>query len=253
MPVSIDLSGRRAVVTGAGSGIGRAVAERLAEAGAAVGVADLRKEAAEDTAGGIEDLGGRAVPLPVDVTSWEECLRVAARAEEELGAIDVLVNGAAVWTVAKFLELEPEDWAKDVAVGLEGALRVTRAFLPAMVERQRGSIVNISSDAGRVGEPGLVVYSAVKAGVVGFTKALAKEVGRFGIRVNCIAPGTTRTPGAEGLIEMWGEEKIAKAYPLGRIGEPIDIANAVLFLASGLSDWVTGQVLSVSGGYSTAG
>ena len=253
MPVRVDLSERRAVVTGAGSGIGRAVAERLAEAGAAVGVADLRKEAAEATIERIEALGGRAVSLPVDVTSWEECRGAAAQAEEELGPIDILVNGAAVWTVAKFLDLEPEDWAKDLAVGLAGTLHATRAFLPAMVERQRGSIVSISSDAGRVGEPNLVVYSAAKAGVVGFTKALAKEVGRFGIRVNCVAPGTTHTPGAEGLIEMWGEEKMARAYPLGRIGEPIDIANAVLFLASDLSDWVTGQVLSVSGGYSTVG
>ncbi|MDP8958841.1 MAG: SDR family oxidoreductase [Actinomycetota bacterium] len=253
MSVSIDLSGRHGFVTGAGSGIGRAVAQRLAEAGAAVGAADVRREAAEETASLIEQAGGKAVPIAVDVTSWDDCREVASRTEAELGPVDVLVNGAAVWTVAKFLDVEPQDWARDIEVGLEGALQVTRAFLPALVERQRGSIVNVSSDAGRVGEPQLVVYSAVKAGVVGFTKALAKEVGRFGVRVNCVAPGTTRTPGAEGLIELWGEEKMARAYPLGRLGEPIDIANAILFLASDLSDWITGQVLSVSGGYSTAG
>lgn len=249
MSVAIDLSGRTALVTGGGSGIGRAISERLAEAGAAVAIADIRKAAAHETAEGIEETGGRAVPIEVDVTDWDSCLQAVGQA----GEIDILVNGAAVWTVEKFLELTPDDWRADIDVGLEGVLNMTRAVLPGMVERESGVVVNIASDAGRVGEPRLAVYSAVKAGVVGFTKAIAKEMGRFGIRINCIAPGTTRTPGAQDLIEMWGEDKMAKSYPLGRIGEPMDIANAVLFLACDLSSWMTGQVFSVSGGYSTAG
>jgi len=130
---------------------------------------------------------------------------------------------------------------------------MSRAAYPTMRERRTGAIVNLISDSGRVGEAFMVAYGAAKAGVMGFTKGLAKEAGRYNIRVNAVSPGTTHTPGASPIVEMWGgEEKLVKAYPLGRLGQPIDQANAILFLASEMASWVTGQILSVSGGYSMA-
>jgi NAD(P)-dependent dehydrogenase (short-subunit alcohol dehydrogenase family) len=138
-------------------------------------------------------------------------------------------------------------------VTLVGTLNVTRAFLPAMLERGSGSVVNISSDAGRVGQSRQVLYSAAKSAIIGATRSLAVEVGRYGIRVNCVAPGLTRTPASQPFIDTVGLEKLTRHYPLGRLGEPDDVADAVLFFASDMSRWVTGQVLSVNGGFTTAG
>ncbi len=250
--VVFDLGGRPAFVTGGGSGIGRAVAELLAAAGARVTVADLDAEAAESVAAGIVARGGGAAAVELDVTSSASCGRAAAAVHDALGPVRILVNCAGVWTIGPFGELPSEHWRRDVEVDLLGTLAVTHALLQQM-RHAGGSIVNMSSAAGRVGERGLVAYSAAKAGVIGFTKALAKEVGRDGIRVNCIAPGMTRTPATASQVERLDEATVARLYPLRRLGEPDDIANAVLFLASDLSAWVTGQVLSVDGGYSTAG
>jgi NAD(P)-dependent dehydrogenase (short-subunit alcohol dehydrogenase family) len=250
--IAVDLTGRRVVVTGGGSGIGQACASRLAEAGARVVVADLRLGPAEAVAAEICAAGGDASAMELDVADIRSCHDMAA-AVAATGGTDGLVNCAATWTLGGFVDSAPEQWQRDVGVTLMGTLSVTHALLPQLIASGAGSVVNISSDAARVGERGQVVYAAAKAGVIGFSKALAKEVGRQGVRVNCIAPGLTRTPASAAFVEDLTQADIARAYPLGRIGEPQDIADLVLFLSSGLSGWITGQTISVSGGYTTAG
>lgn len=248
MTVSIDLTGRRALVTGGGSGIGLACARLLAEARAEVIVVDRNGSAARSAVEAIRDAGGRAVAESADTTRREDCGRLAERYPN----VDVLVTCAASWTLGPFAEIDPDEWDSDVATTLLGTMRITWAFLPGMRVRG-GSIVTIGSDAGRIGEPGQVAYSAAKGGVVAFTKALAREVGRYGIRVNCVSPALTRTPAAQSFIDTMDPRVVRRLYPLGRIGEPEDIANLVLFLASPRSGWITGQVISVNGGYTTAG
>ncbi len=250
MTVSIDLTGRVALVTGAGQGIGRATALRLAEAGAIVAVADIVPERAQAVADDVTHAGSMGMAVPLDVTNARAVQEAVKRVEGSLGRVDILVNNAARWRVKLFKDIAPDEYQSEIDIILYGSLYCSRAVLDGMIEQRSGRIVNIISDAGRVGEPFLSVYSAAKAGLAGFTKSLAKEVGRYGITVNGVAPGTTETPGAEEFItRAGGVEALAKAYPLRRIGQPDDIANAVLFFASDLSGWVTGQILSVSGGY----
>jgi NAD(P)-dependent dehydrogenase (short-subunit alcohol dehydrogenase family) len=247
--IGIDLKGRRALVTGGGSGIGEAIAKRLAEAGAAVAVADLFEDRAQRVAAELCDDGGQAIPVQVDVSSLPSVEQMYAQCQSALGGIDILVNNAGAWTLKWFSEIDPSEYSRDLNVCLYGTIHCSRVCLPGMTERNYGRIINIISDAGRVGEPTMTLYSAAKAGVVGFSKALAKEVGKYGITVNGVSPGTTRTPGNADIRAGWDESKVVKRYPLRRLGDPIDQANAVLFFASDLSSWITGQILSVSGGY----
>ncbi|MBI3732388.1 MAG: SDR family oxidoreductase [Chloroflexi bacterium] len=250
----MDLSGRSAIVTGGGRGIGRETAMLLARAGAQLTIADLDEVSAQGVADEITAQGGRAVAVRADITRVDDAQAIALACLNTYGRIDILVNNAARWTIKLFKDMAPQDYDTDIRVTLYGTLHVSRAVLDPMIAQKYGRIINLISDAGRVGEPYLSVYSAAKAGVAGFTKALAKEVGRYNITVNGVAPGTTHTPGAADFIERaGGEEKLAKAYPLRRLGQPADIANAILFLASDLSSYMTGQIFSVSGGYSTAG
>ncbi len=254
MAVSIDLGGRSAVVTGAGRGIGRETALLLSRAGAQLTIADIDEHTARAVADEIRAQGGQAIGIRTDITRVEDAQAMAQAALNAYGHIDILVNNAARWTTKLFKDLTPEDYDADLRVTLYGNLHASRAVLDAMIERKYGRIVNLISDAGRIGEPYLSVYAAAKGGVAAFTKSLAKEVGRYGITVNGVAPGITHTPGAQEFIQgAGGEEKIARAYPLRRLANPIDIANAILFLASDLSSYMTGQIFSVSGGYSTAG
>lgn len=254
MGVEIDLAQRVAIVTGAGSGIGRETALLLARAGASVVAADINLASAEQTVGLIEAQGGTGMAASVDVRDPEQAAAVAAAAVDRFGRIDVLVNNAAAWTTALFRDQTYDNYMRDIGVTLIGTMVMTRAVYDVMREQRSGSVVNMISDGGRVGEAFLVPYGAAKAGVMGFTKGFAKEAGRYGIRCNAISPGTTKTPGAMELINKWGgEEKLLPAYPLGRLGEPIDQANGILFFASDLSSWVTGQILSVSGGYTMVG
>jgi NAD(P)-dependent dehydrogenase (short-subunit alcohol dehydrogenase family) len=253
MALTIDLGGKVALITGAGRGIGRETAHTIGAAGGRVVVADLMGKSARAVAAEIERAGGQAIAVSADVTKPADAARMVQEALHAFGRLDILVNNAARWTVKPFKDLSPTDYDTDIGIGLFGTLHATRAALDALVQQDSGRIINVASDAGRVGEPFLTVYSAAKAGVIGFTKALAKELGRYNITVNAVAPGTTRTPGARDFIEGAGEEKMVKAYPLRRLGEPRDIAGAILFFASDLASYVTGQVLSVSGGYSTAG
>jgi len=237
------------VATGGGSGIGESIAVLLAEAGAQVAVADLSEQAAKSVAEQITGKGGRAIGVGLDIADADSVERGLSVVREQLGPASVLVNNAAVWTIKKFAGTSAEETRRVVDVTLVGTINVMRAALPDLLDTQ-GRIVNIASDSARTGEHSMSVYAGAKAGVIAVTKSLAKEVGGKGVRANVVAPGTTVTPGSSAFIEqVGGVEKLARAYPLGRLGTPADIAGAVLFLVSPLSAWITGQVLSVSGGY----
>lgn len=241
------LEDRVAFVTGAGGGIGRAIALRLAEEGARVAVVDIDLGAAEAVA---TELGDGAVGLGADVTDPAHVVAAVRATEQTLGPIDVLVNNAGWDKVGLFLESDERTWDRIIAVNLKGVLHCTKAVLSGMVERGRGRIVNISSDAGRVGSSGEAVYAAAKAGVIGFSKALAREVARYRINVNVVCPGPTDTA----LFAEVARENpklgdaLARAIPFGRLAVPEEVAAAVAFLASDDARFITGQTLSVSGG-----
>lgn len=246
----MNLDGRVAIVTGAGSGIGAAIARLLAERGARVAVTDLDAGAAERVAAAIREQRGDAQAWRLDVSSHGEARDGIAAVRARFGTIDMLVNNAGWDKAEPFLESQPETWERLVRVNLLGPIHLTHAVLPVMIEARRGRIVNISSDAGRVGSSGEVVYSATKGGVIAFTKGIAREVARHGITVNSVAPGPTDTPLFAGLAADQPKlgDALKRAIPLGRLAEPIDIARAVAFLASDDAAYITGQTLSVSGG-----
>ena len=250
MAVEIDMSGKTALITGGAQGIGYETASLFGKAGAKVMIADLNGEAAEQAAEKLSADGIDAAAVTVDVRDPEQAAASVAATVERFGHLDVLVNNAAAWTVKFFAKQTVEDYNRDVDVCLKGALNMCKSALEPMSSNGGGAIVNLISDAGRIGEPRLVAYSAAKAGVVGLTKALAKEAARFQIRVNGVSPGTTHTPGSDAVVAQWGgDDAVLPAYPLGRLGEPSDQAYAILFLSSPLSTWITGQILSVNGGY----
>lgn len=246
-----------ALVTGGGRGIGRAVALRLAAGGTAVGVADLDADTAARVAAEVTTAGGRAVGVAADVRDFARVRAAVAEVEAALGPLDVLVNNAGWDRLQPFVENDPELWDRLIAVNLKGVLHATRAVLDGMIARRRGRIVSIASDAARVGSTGEAVYAACKAGVIGFSKTLAREVARHGITVNVVCPGPTDTAllaevmvGERGAKVLQGMQR---AIPLGRIGTPEDVAGAVAYFASEEAAYVTGQVLSVSGGLTMAG
>ena len=246
------LDDRTAIVTGAASGIGRATAEMLAAAGAHVFCADI------DAAGGAETVelvgaaGGAAEFLRLDVTDNGSVTAFAAAVLDRSPRIDIVVNAAGGAKNQPFLASRPEDWASDTAINFLGPIKVSHAFLQRMVEAGSGKIVNVASDAGRVGSYGETVYAGAKGGIIAFTKSLAREVARHGINVNCVCPGPTDTPMLRSRPEKM-REALQKAIPFRRFAEPSEIADAILFFAGPQSDYITGQVLSVSGGLTMAG
>lgn len=250
--MDLGLKGKTAVITGGASGLGRETAKYLVTEGAKVLLADRHEENLGQVEHELEKLGGEVSTIRVDVTRFEDCKRMAEMAMEDYGSIDVLVAGAGVSTSNDFfLQTSPSDWDAMLDVNVRGVLNTNRAVAPFMVEQQSGSIVNLASEAGKVGEKRIVVYSATKGAVMSFTKAFALEMGRFKIRVNAVCPGVTRTPMTVGFGAPGDEryEMAAKLYPLGRLGEPQDIASMITFLASNESSWITGQCISVSGGF----
>lgn len=252
------LSGRIAIVTGGGGGIGGATCRRLAREGAAVGVLDLDQEAAAAVAAAIEAEGGRALALRCDITRREEVDAAVAAVESGLGPVDLLVNNAG-WDIFKpFTKTAPAEWERLIAINLIGALHMHHAVLPGMAARKSGRIVNIASDAARAGSSGEAVYAACKGGLVAFSKTIAREHARHGITVNVVCPGPTDTALFASYKEGAGNpEKLVEAFtraiPLGRIGQPEDLPGAILFFASDDAAYVTGQVLSVSGGLTMNG
>jgi 2-hydroxycyclohexanecarboxyl-CoA dehydrogenase len=246
-----------ALVTGGGRGIGRAIARRLAQDGTAVGVTDLDGASAERVAAEIQAAGGRAAGMAADVSDPGTVRAAVTTLEQTLGPLDVLVNNAGWDRLQPFVENDPALWDRLIAVNLKGVLHATRAVLDGMIARRRGRIVSISSDAGRVGSSGEAVYAACKAGIIGFSKTLAREVARHGITVNVVCPGPTDTALLAEVMEGERGAKVLqgmqRAIPLGRLATPEDVAGAVAYFVSEEAGYVTGQVLSVSGGLTMAG
>ena len=244
--------GKTAIVTGAGSGVGRAMALGLASDGANVVIADLSAERAESVAKEIAAVGGSALAVDVDVADAARVRTVAAKAVEKFGNIDILISNAGWDKVMPFLDTDETLWDRVIDINLRGHIACAHATVPHMIEAGAGKIVFIASDAGRVGSSGEAIYSGAKGGVIAFSKALARETARKGINVNCVAPGLTDTPMLAEVSE--GNEKlmgaIIRSIPLGRVGTPEEVAKAALFLVSSDADYITGQTLSVNGGLS---
>jgi 2-hydroxycyclohexanecarboxyl-CoA dehydrogenase len=244
------LDGRTALITGAGRGIGRAIAEVLAAEGATVVATDVDGASAVETAAALGGPGGRALGLAVDVASRDSVDAMVAAVREHHGRIDVLVNNAGWDKVGPFVDSDPADWDRIIAINLYGVLHTCHAVLPLMAAQGSGRVVNLASDAGRVGSSGEAVYSAAKGGVIAFTKAVAREMARHQVNANAVCPGPTDTAL---FASMGGDnpklrEALTKAIPFRRLAQPADLANVVAFLASDEASYVTGQTVSVSGG-----
>ena len=262
--MELNLAGKSVVVTGGGSNIGRAITLAFARERSHVTIAEIdegqgKKVAAEASGAG----AASATVVRTDVTKWDSVQAMVKAVEARLGRVDVLVNNVG-WTMDRlFVEKTREEWEKEIQLNLWGMINCTRAVLDGMIARKAGAIVSLGSDAGRMGEFREGVYAACKAGVIALSKSLAREVGRHGIRLNVVCPGMTMPESDEEIsgLSMWASDtnrqfrtdemkaRIAKVYPLRRIGRPEDVAGAVVFLASAAASFVTGQTLSVSGGY----
>jgi 2-hydroxycyclohexanecarboxyl-CoA dehydrogenase len=241
------LHGKIAIVTGAGQGIGRGIAEKLAAEGATVVVTDVNETTAKETA---DAIGNGAVGIRADVTSRESVDAMVVQVQRQLGRIDVLVNNAGWDKASPFVDSDPAHWDRVIAINLYGVLHTCKAVLPIMAEQGSGSVVNLGSDAGRVGSSGEAVYSAAKGGVIAFTKTIAREMARHQVNANVVCPGPTDTAL---FASMGGDnpklrEALTRAIPLRRLAQPSDLANVVAFLASDEASYVTGQTVSVSGG-----
>jgi 3-oxoacyl-[acyl-carrier protein] reductase len=257
MAISIDLSGRRALVTGAGQGVGRGIARTLAAAGADVIVNDLVEERAQGVVDEIRSEDGQGSAAAFDVTDWT----AVEAAFANTGPVDIVVNNAGNAGKADtlgfddmkpFAEEDPTAWEAFLRVNLFGVMYVTRAALPGMIERSQGRVITIISDASRVGEPKQAAYAAAKAGAAGLMRSVAREVGRYGITANSIALGSINQSERPAEVEQEQLAWLIKRYPIRRRGLPADIANLTVFLASDLSPWITGQTIPVNGGYSVA-
>jgi 2-hydroxycyclohexanecarboxyl-CoA dehydrogenase len=248
----MSLQNKLAIVTGAASGIGAAVAQKLADAGATVIVADVQDDKGETRAATLRAAGRQAQFMHVDMTDAASVAAFAESVQSRYGPVDVLVNGAGWGRTHPFWEGTPDLWDRIINLNFVGPMRLTKALLPEMMKRGGGKIVNVASDAGRVGSLGETVYSGAKGGLIAFTKSLAREVARYQINVNCVCPGPTDTPLMAAVPEKV-TEALKKAIPFRRLGLPDEVADAVLFFADDSASYVTGQVLSVSGGLTMAG
>ena len=261
--MDLGLKGKTAIVTGGASHIGRGISITLAAEGANVVIADLDQKQAEKTAGTIKASGGTAIAIKTDLTKYDEVTAMVAKTLEEFKSVDILVNNAGWDEFAYFVDTTPELWDKIINIDYKGVLNCCRAVLPHMIENKSGAIVSIASDAARVGGPREAVYSGCKGAIISLSKTLARENGRFGVRLNVVCPGAVPPkPDEVGELSMhYGraeqpppdparQKEMFRLYPIGRTGTPKDMANAVAFLASDAASFITGQTLSVSGGYS---
>ncbi|TAK88197.1 MAG: 3-oxoacyl-ACP reductase FabG [Betaproteobacteria bacterium] len=240
------------VVTGGASGIGEATVQGFAAAGATVCIGDIARDKGEAVASALRAKGQKAQYVPLDLTNHASIKEFAAEVLKRFGRVDVLVNGAGWSKTQPFLQTDDDFWDKVISLNFLGHMRLTKLLLPQMIERGYGKIVNVSSDAGRVGSLGETVYSGAKAGLIGFTKSLAREGARYNVSVNCVCPGPTDTPLLAAVDQKY-RDAFVKAIPMRRFGKPSDVAGAILYFAGPQSDYVTGQVLSVSGGLTMVG
>jgi 3-oxoacyl-[acyl-carrier protein] reductase len=247
MEEGLRLKGKVALVTGAAQGIGKAVALLLARNGADIVVSDINLEKAEETAKEIESIGPNAMAVKVDVANLSDVERTVAAILEKFGKIDILVNNAGITRDKLILRMTEEDWDVVLNVNLKGTFNCTKAVIRHMAKQRSGKIVSIASVVGEMGNAGQVNYSASKAGVIGLTKTIAREFAQRRINVNAIAPGYIETPMTEVLPEKVKEE-LKRLIPMERLGKPEDVAEAVLFLVSEESNYITGHVLNVNGG-----
>jgi 3-oxoacyl-[acyl-carrier protein] reductase len=249
------LDGKRAFITGAGQGIGEAIALKLAEYGCDVAINDVSKENAEKARGKIEAMGRRAIILLGDVADFPEAEKMVIQAVDQLGGMDILVNNAGIspkkeGRKPKIYEIEEQEWDRVMAVNLKGVFNFSKAALAFMIPQRRGRIINIASITGKTGNSGPVGvhYVASKAGVIGMTKAMAYDVAEFGITVNAVAPGVIDSP-LRKMSTPEVNEALKRAIPLGRFGTPEEVADGVLFLVSDFSKYITGETLDVTGGW----
>lgn len=245
--ISTDLTGQVAIVTGAGRGLGRIIAESLAAAGAKIACVDVNAELLAQSVAAIQGAGGTALALTCDVTNSERVNEVVDEVVKTWGGLQILVNNAGITRDNVVMRMKDEQWDAVIGINLKGTFLFTRAAARPMIKGHRGRIINIASVSGLMGNPGQANYSASKAGVIGLTRTVAKELAGRSITVNAVAPGFIATDMTAALGEEL-LEKIKKEIPLGRLGEPQDVADAVLFLASEGAGFITGQVLTVDGG-----
>ncbi len=245
--ISIDLGGQVALVTGAARGLGRTIAVSLAGAGAKVACVDVDAEGLAETVAGIEAAGGTAISIAGDVTNSTRVAEIVAEVTGKWDAFDVVVNNAGITRDGLIMRMKDDQWDSVIAINLRGTFLFTRAAAKVMMKRRRGRIINIASVSGLMGNPGQANYSASKAGVIGLTRTVARELAPRNVTVNAVAPGFIATE----MTAKLGEEvltEVRKQIPLGRLGEPQDVADAVLFLASEAAGFITGHVLTVDGG-----
>jgi 2-hydroxycyclohexanecarboxyl-CoA dehydrogenase len=249
----MKLRGKTALVTGGGRGIGRAIALGLAEVGAQVAVLDILTDNAESVRREIEALGVKGLAFGADLTRRAQVTRAVEEIVGQWGQIDILVNNAGWDKLEPFLESEEETWDRIIGINFKAILYMCKTVLPHMVARNTGKVISIASDAGRVGSMGEAVYAGTKGAIIAFSKTLAREMARHRITVNVVCPGLTETPLLQGIRQQSPKSErvidaVTRAIPLGRVGQPEDVAGAVVYLASPAADYVTGQTLSVSGG-----
>lgn len=253
----MSLKGKAAIVTGGAKGIGRAIALRLARDGANIGILDIRKDKADKTAGEIKELGVEATAIECDVTQYEKVKEAVAKIHQAYGSIDILINNAGIDEARAFVDTDEALWEKILNVNFKSFLIASHVCVPYMIGQGSGNIVSMDSDAGRIGAANEVIYCATKAAIMAASKALAREVVRYNIRVNCVSPGPVHTdlwdelhPGEKGQKVT---EAVTRIIPMRRLGNPEDVADVVAFFVGDDSRYLTGQVLSIDGGLTMIG
>jgi 2-hydroxycyclohexanecarboxyl-CoA dehydrogenase len=247
--------GRTALITGGARGIGRALVDALAVDNLSIVVLDILGDQAREAAAAVEQAGGRALAVEADVADSASVAAAVDAAEARFGHIDILVNNAGWDDMMPFVDTDEAFWDRVIEVNFKGPLRLTHRLLPGMLDRRWGRIVNVASDAGRVGSSHESVYSGAKGGLIAFTKTIARESARHGVTANCVCPGPTDTPMVKAVIAERGDrimDAMVRAVPMKRIGQPQDIACAVRFFVTEDAGYMTGQTLSVSGGLTMA-